>query len=124
MQMAEGIILAADLRGMTLEELNRQLNTTMVATKKAVAESKHIVSIDGKLVHDEAFVDWDEGAQQMENILEKLLDKNNGYVSNNQWTAITEVDTKKKPGRRITRHYAALLRISNGVRPYFISIRS
>ena len=40
------------------------------------------------------------------------------------WTAITEVDTKKKPGRRITRHYAALLRISNGVRPYFISIRS
>ena len=32
------------------------------------------------------------------------------------WTAITEVDTKKKPGRRITRHYAALLRISNGVR--------
>lgn len=41
-----------------------------------------------------------------------------------QWTAITEVDTKKKPGRRITRHYAALLRISNGVRPYFISIRS
>ena len=41
-----------------------------------------------------------------------------------KWTAITEVDTKKKPGRRITRHYAALLRISNGVRPYFISIRS
>lgn len=34
MQMAEGIILAADLRGMTLEELNRQLNTTMVTTKK------------------------------------------------------------------------------------------
>ena len=33
-----------------------------------------------------------------------------------EWTAITEVDTKKKPGRRITRHYAALLRISNGVR--------
>ena len=44
--------------------------------------------------------------------------------STTKWTAITEVDTKKKPGRRITRHYAALLRISNGVRPYFISIRS
>ena len=40
-----------------------------------------------------------------------------------EWTAITEVDTKKKPGRRITRHYAALLRISNGVYPFsFIAI--
>lgn len=40
-----------------------------------------------------------------------------------EWTAIRQVDTKKKPCRRITRDYAALLRISNGVRPFFISMR-
>ena len=39
------------------------------------------------------------------------------------WTAIRQVDTKNKPRRRIARHYAALLRISNGVRPFFISMR-
>ena len=40
-----------------------------------------------------------------------------------KWTAIRQVDTKNKPHRRIARHYAALLRISNGVRPFFISMR-
>lgn len=40
-----------------------------------------------------------------------------------QWTAIRQVDTKNNPRRRIARHYAALLRISNGVRPFFISMR-
>lgn len=39
------------------------------------------------------------------------------------WTAISQVDTKNKPRRRIAQHYAALLRISNGVRPFFISMR-
>ena len=39
------------------------------------------------------------------------------------WTAIRQVDTKNKPRCRIARHYAALLRISNGVRPFFISMR-
>ena len=39
------------------------------------------------------------------------------------WTAIRQVDTKNKPRRRIAQHYAALLRISNGVRPFFISMR-
>ena len=39
------------------------------------------------------------------------------------WTAIRQVDTKNNPRRRIARHYAALLRISNGVRPFFISMR-
>ena len=38
-----------------------------------------------------------------------------------EWTAI--IDTKNKPRRRIAQHYAALLRISNGVRPFFISMR-
>ena len=41
----------------------------------------------------------------------KLFNKLGAAVTEIDWTAITEVDTKKKPGRRITRHYAALLRI-------------
>ena len=49
---------------------------------------------------------------------QKLIQKIKEYCK--EWTAITEVDTKKKPGPRITRHYAALLRISNGVYPAYM----
>ena len=42
----------------------------------------------------------------------------------NRWTALAEVDTKSNPGRRISEDYAALRRISSGVRPFFMSMRS
>ena len=45
--------------------------------------------------------------------MDKLAEKKSEVAS---WTAITEVDTKKKTGRRITRHYAALLQMDKGQR--------
>ena len=54
---------------------------TMVAIKALVRKSKHIVEIKGKLYHENAFVDWDDGAKQMCRIMEKLMQKNNGYIS-------------------------------------------
>ena len=78
---AEQIVLKADLDGMTIEELCEELRTTMVATRKIVSSAKHIVLLGEKLIHDEAFVDWEDGADQIEKILDKLLDRNGGYVS-------------------------------------------
>ena len=80
-ERAEKIVLAADIDGISMENLYSQLRTTMVATKQAVADSPRIVSVAGKLIHEDAFVDWEDGANQMEKILDKLLAKNNGYVS-------------------------------------------
>ena len=74
-------MLAADLDGISMDDLYNQLGTTMVATKQAVADSLRIVSVAGRLIHEDAFVDWEEGADQMEKIIDKLLDKNSGYVS-------------------------------------------
>lgn len=53
----------------------------MVATKALVKKCKRIVEIKGKLYHEDAFVDWDDGAKQMCLIMEKLMQKNNGYIS-------------------------------------------
>lgn len=80
-ERAEKIVLAADIDGISMENLYSQLRTTMIATKQAVADSPRIVSVAGKLIHEDAFVDWEDGANQMEKILDKLLAKNNGYVS-------------------------------------------
>lgn len=80
-ERAERTVLEADLEGMTIDALARALGTTMVATRQAVADSRHIVSLCGKLIHEDAFVDWEDGANRMEQILDKLLDKNDGYVS-------------------------------------------
>lgn len=80
-EKAEKIVLAADLDGVSMDDLYNQLGTSMVATKQAVADSLRIVSVAGRLIHEDAFVDWEEGADQMEKIIDKLLDKNSGYVS-------------------------------------------
>ena len=81
---AEEFVLKADLDGVSIEELSEELRTTLVATRRIVAAAKHIVQLGDKLIHDDAFVDWEEGADQLEKILEKLLSRNDGYVSRAQ----------------------------------------
>lgn len=83
-EKAEELVLSADLEGMTENELYRSLNAKISDVKNAIASSRHIVLMNNRLRHDEAFVDWEEGAQQLEAILTKLLDKNGGYVSASQ----------------------------------------
>ena len=77
----EKIVFDADMTGVTYDALYEILNMTMVAIKALVQKSKHIVEIKGKLYHENAFVDWDDGAKQMCRIMEKLMQKNNGYIS-------------------------------------------
>ena len=81
---AEQIVLEADLEGMTMDDLAEKLKSTMVAAKKAVQDSAKIALISGRLIHIDAFVDWEDGADQLERILDKLMDKNGGYVSSAQ----------------------------------------
>ena len=77
----EKIVLDADLSGVTYDDLYNTLNMPMVAIKGLVWRCRHIVEIKGKLYHEDAFVDWDDGAKQLSLIMEKLMQKNNGYIS-------------------------------------------
>lgn len=78
----EQLVLAADLEGMTLDQLYEQIPAaTMVALKQIRDNSVKLVDIADRLIHVDAFVDWEDGANKLEEILEKLLAKNNGYVS-------------------------------------------
>lgn len=90
-EKAESIVLKADLDGISRDSLCAELDTTMVATKDIIAASQRIVSLDSKLYHEEAFVDWEDGADKMEDILDKLLDKNNGYVTSTQFYEFVRV---------------------------------
>ena len=80
-EKASEIVLKADMNGITYDCLSQTLHLTMAATQALVRQCKHIVEIKGKLYHENAFVDWDDGANQMCLIIEKLMRKNNGYVS-------------------------------------------
>ena len=82
--LAEPILKEADLEGMTIDELAATLNSSVLSVKKFVQRSTNIVSICGKQIHKAAFVDWTFGADQLERILDKLMKKNNGYVSDVQ----------------------------------------
>lgn len=75
-QKAEKYLLKADLDGMTADELQKKLDTNATTMKKAVFYSDHIVDMDGRYYHDEAFCDWDEGAEAIGAIIQKLLTKN------------------------------------------------
>lgn len=83
-QQAEKYLLEKDLEGATYKELQTYLKTTMINTKNAVAQSSHIIEINRRLYHEEVFVDFKEGADCIEDTLDKLLWKNNGIVTASQ----------------------------------------
>ena len=74
-------VLKEDLSGCTVDETAMVLGLPVLTVKKAVASSIDIVSICDRLIHKEAFVDWEIGADCLQAVLEKLMEKNNGYVS-------------------------------------------
>lgn len=78
---AERVVLEGDMSGVTYDSLCNTLGLTMVATKALVQQCKRIVEIKSTLYHEDAFVDWLDGAKQMSLITEKLMQKNNGYIS-------------------------------------------
>ena len=84
MATAESMVLNADLDGMSIEQLATDLGTTMIAAKQTVAASSRLLTLCGRVYHCEAFVDWEEGANTLEQILERLLTRNDGYVSTAQ----------------------------------------
>lgn len=75
------LVLAADLDGMTLTALRDAMGLTMVETKRLLAQAAPIVDIRGTLLHQDIFLDWDEGVAQLAAIIDKLMQKNNGYLS-------------------------------------------
>ena len=77
----EKIVLDADMNGVTYDSLRNTLSLTIVSTKALVQQCKRIVEIKGRLYHEDAFVDWNDGAKQICLIMEKLMQKNNGYIS-------------------------------------------
>ena len=83
-KQAEQIVLEADLDGIKVSALAEALKSTVAATKRIVEKNNNIIDICEKLIHKDAFVDWDQAADQLESILGKLMDKNNGYVSRSQ----------------------------------------
>jgi hypothetical protein len=89
---AESIVQKADMEGITMEELQSALNITMVATRQFVADNKSIVNINGRLYHEGALIDWKDAAMHMAAILEKLMKKNNGYVSSAQLYEYTRAE--------------------------------
>ena len=78
------IVLAADLDGMTLTALRDAMGLTMAETKRLLAQAAPIVDIRGTLLHQDIFLDWDEGVAQLAAIIDKLMQKNNGYLSDAQ----------------------------------------
>ena len=80
----EQIVLRADMDGMSYDDLKDTMQITMVLTKQLVAQSAKIVDIKGVLIHEEAFIDWEDGADALEEIIEKLMQRNNGYISSTQ----------------------------------------
>ena len=70
----ESAVMQSDMTGLDFDELRDILRETMTETKRLVALAKHIVEIKGRLYHEDALIDWTEGADQLESIMDKLMD--------------------------------------------------
>lgn len=81
----EEAILSADLEGMTIEELSRVVpNSSILSLKRACDISKKIIDLCDVMIHVDALIDLDDAAQKLHDLIEKLLNKNSGYVSSAQ----------------------------------------
>lgn len=77
----ESYVLQSDLNGCTVEESATALKLPVLTVKKVVSSTMNIIIICDRLIHKMAFVDWEVGADYLQAVLEKLMIKNNGYVS-------------------------------------------
>lgn len=81
----ESIVLNADLSGITPEDLAWHLPSASVLSIKRVRDlSSKIIDLNGVMIHVDALVDFDDAANKIHEIIEKLLTKNNGYISSSQ----------------------------------------
>ena len=88
----EELTLATDMQGITYDDARDAMHVTMVATKQAAANAEHIVDIKGRLFHEDAFIDWEDGADQLEGIIDKLMQKNSGYIAASQLYEYAKVE--------------------------------
>ncbi len=77
-------ILKYDLNGATFEELAQDTNFSVASVRRAVQNSENIMELSGRIIHRDALVDFEMGAEQFSAILDKLMIKNDGYVSAQQ----------------------------------------
>lgn len=83
--IVEEKLLSADLDGMTLHQYyNSDSSINMAVVRRIFETSPNIISMGNKYVHVGAFLDFEEAADNLQKIIEKLLDKNDGYVSSSQ----------------------------------------
>ena len=81
----EQLVLNADIDGLTLEQLHKEIpSVSMIVLKQICENSPKIVDMQNKLVHVDAFIDFEDAADELHELIEKLLNKNDGYVSASQ----------------------------------------
>lgn len=91
--IVEKLVLASDLSGISITEIMNKVPAISWAELKGIRDfSPKLVDMGDRLIHVNAFVDWEEGANKLSEILEKLLSKNNGYVSSNQLFEYTRAE--------------------------------
>lgn len=84
MKRAEQYLRTRDLDGVPYEDLQTQLGWSGPYTKTVVSQSHHIIEMNKRLYHEDAFVDFEDGATALAEILEKLFNKNNGITTATQ----------------------------------------
>lgn len=81
MKRAEQYLRTRDLDGVPYEELQTQLGWSGPYTKTVVSQSHYIIEMNKRLYHEDAFVDFEDGATALADILEKLFNKNGGITT-------------------------------------------
>ncbi len=78
---AEKFLRQRDTKGATYEELRDRLRETMTAAKEIANRCPRVMELNGRLYHADALVDFEEGADALERILDKLIKKSSGITT-------------------------------------------
>jgi hypothetical protein len=79
----ERLVRNADMAGVSYNDIKDTVHETMVSTKQLVSQAMRIVDVKGRLFHENSFIDWKVGADNLDSIIDRLMQRYNGYISGN-----------------------------------------
>ncbi len=81
LKRAEEYLIKCDLTGATYDELKNELGCIRLRAEEIVSQSQGIIEMNKRLYFYDTLVDFEDGANEIESIIDRLIKKHDGVIT-------------------------------------------
>ena len=86
------IITDSDVYGISITDLSIKVNISKTEINRMIQDELSIIEIGNRLYNISAFSDWDYACERFERVVNKLIERNDGYISASQLYSFISTD--------------------------------